>query len=389
MPNSSPAYIREIQAISSVPHILETVASVTGLGFVAIAHVTEYAWNACAVLDRIDFGMQVGDSLDVSTTLCDEVRTTGEAIIIDCVRDSERYRDHHTPRLYGFESYFALPILRKDGSYFGTLCGLDPQPHALSTPTTVDTLRLFAELISRQLDTERNLATTRIELLSERETTELREQFVAVLGHDLRTPLTAIQHSVDLLRMTHPLPDVLPVLDRVTRSVHRIADIVDDVVDFTRGRMGAGMGLALKDDVVLDALLGQVIDELRSIHRERAIKADIQPGIRIRCDPARLGQLLSNLLTNALVHGDPAGPVRMAARCKNRRFILAVSNHGSLPQHVLAHLFEPFRRGHADYKHDGLGLGLYIVDQIARAHGGTMTAASLDGNVTFTFLMPA
>jgi len=192
-------YVREIQAIRAVPQILETVASLTGLGFVAIAHVTATSWTTCAVRDKLHFGLKVGDGLDVTTTLCDEVRSTAKTIVIDHVQESEQYRDHHTPRIYGFQSYFSVPILRRGGSYFGTLCGLDPKPMRLSTPTMLSTLELFAQLVSAQLEAEHEHALAQTALLSERETAELREQFIAVLGHDLRTPLSALQHGVELL----------------------------------------------------------------------------------------------------------------------------------------------------------------------------------------------
>lgn len=146
----------EVQAIRAVPDILHTLAELTGLGFICVAHVTETAWTACAVLDRLDFGLKPGDPLDVTTTLCEDVRDTGLAIVIDCVDDSAQYKEHHTPRMYGFQSYFSIPLFRPCGTYFGTLCGLDPAPASLSNKTTVTTMRLFAELISKQLkaDTE-------------------------------------------------------------------------------------------------------------------------------------------------------------------------------------------------------------------------------------------
>jgi len=218
-PTSLPMYVKEIQEISAVGQILETVAALTGLGFVAVAHVTDHSWTTCAVLDKLGFGLKIGDGLDVTTTLCEEVRATARTIVIDHVREDDAYRDHHTPRIYGFQSYFSIPIFRPDGAYFGTLCGLDPQPATLSAPATVSTLQLFAELISKQLEIERAHAVVQGELLTERETAELREQFIAVLGHDLRTPLGAIHHGVELLRMKHADPLVLPVLQRMQRSV--------------------------------------------------------------------------------------------------------------------------------------------------------------------------
>jgi hypothetical protein len=141
----------EIQAIRAVPDILHTLAELTGLGLICVAHVTDTAWTACAVLDRLEFGIKPGDPLDVTTTLCEDVRDTGLAIVIDCVDESAQYKDHPKLRRYGFQSYFSMPLFRPCGSYFGTLCGLDPAPASLSNKTTVTTMRLFAELISKQL----------------------------------------------------------------------------------------------------------------------------------------------------------------------------------------------------------------------------------------------
>ena len=143
--------VEEVQAIGAVSDILQTLAELTGLGFICVAHVTDTAWTACAVLDRLEFGLKPGDPLDVTTTLCEDVRDTGLAIVIDCIDNSEQYKGHPTPAMYGFQSYFSMPLFRPCGAYFGTLCGLDPAPASLNNKTTVTTMRLFAELISKQL----------------------------------------------------------------------------------------------------------------------------------------------------------------------------------------------------------------------------------------------
>ena len=386
MSENSKRQVDEVQAISAVPRILETVAASTGLGFVAVAHVTADSWITCAVLDNLGFGLKVGDPLDVTTTLCEEVRSSGEAIVIDSVRDSARYRDHHTPRIYGFQSYFSIPIYRPDGAYFGTLCGLDPVARELSAPSTVATLQLFAELISHQLEREQAHADTRTALLSERETSELREQFIAVLGHDLRTPLGVVQTGITLLELKHPDPAAAPLLQRMQRSVGRMAGLVNDVMDFTRGRMGGGIALHLRQERNIYPALRQVIDELQALHPAQAIVADLQPAISLYCDVGRLSQLLSNLLKNAIVHGDGVAPVQVRATSDNGHFRLAVSNRGAaLDAGVVDQLFKPFWRSSPTASHDGLGLGLYIVAEIARSHGGTMDVTSTNGMICFTF----
>jgi signal transduction histidine kinase len=385
-----PSYVREVQGIGAVEQILETVAAITGLGFVAVAHVTDHSWTTCAVLDKLNFGLKVGDGLDVTTTLCEEVRATSSMIVIDHVQENEKYRDHHTPRIYGFQSYFSIPILRPDGAYFGTLCGLDPQPASLSTAATLSTLQLFAELISKQLERERIHAVIESELRSERETSELREQFIAVLGHDLRTPLSAIQSGVELLRLKHPDQQAMPLLQRMQRSVGRISALVDDVVDFTRGRMGGGIALNMRHENALETPFGQVIEELQELHPTVTIIARIPPNTSLFCDAGRLSQLLSNLLKNAIVHGDVSAPVSVVIDTKDGRFTMAVINRGdSLPPALIAQLFKPFWRSPSSGAHQGLGLGLYIVSEIARSHGGTMDVTSGDGMVSFSFSMIA
>jgi hypothetical protein len=147
-----------VQAISAVPDIMNTLAALTGLRMICVAHVTESTWTACAVMDQLNFGLKPGDPLDVTTTLCEDVRDTGAAIVIDSIDDSPVYREHPTPLMYGFKSYFSLPLFRPCGTYFGTLCGLDPQPASLTNKTTVTTMRLFAELISKQLKTAADAA---------------------------------------------------------------------------------------------------------------------------------------------------------------------------------------------------------------------------------------
>ena len=380
--------VDEIQAIGAVPKILETVAAMTGLGFVCIAHVTDDAWITCAVLDKLEFGLKPGDELDVTTTLCEEVRDTGRSVIIDHVAESTQYAGHHTPRIYGFQSYFSIPVFRTDGRYFGTLCGLDPKPIKLSDPVTVSTLHLFAELISKQLDAENRQQAARSDLSSERETAELREQFIAVLGHDLRTPLGSIALGADLLALKVADPALRPVVERIRRSARRMASLVDDVMDFTRGRMGSGIRLKLRRHDSVHLTLEQVIDEMRGLHPERVIAASIPDLLCLDCDPERLAQLLSNLLANALVHGNAGTPVHIDARHEDGKFVLSVSNEGQdLPPEVIAQLFKPYWRATSRPGSEGLGLGLYIVDQIARAHGGKIDVTSSAGRTAFTFTL--
>src|SRR5580704_12027886 len=173
--------VAAVAALGVVPRILEVVCRTTGMGFAAVARVTEDRWIACAVRDEIAFGLVPGGELEVRSTICDEVRASGEAVVIDHVAQDPAFREHHTPRQYGFQSYISTPI-RHRGEFFGTLCAIDPRPAVLRSNQTLSMFELFAELIGSQLDAQASVARSEAALLSERETSELRDQFIAVMG---------------------------------------------------------------------------------------------------------------------------------------------------------------------------------------------------------------
>ena len=225
-------------------------------------------------------------------------------------------------------------------------------------------------------------------LIAERKASALREQFIAVLGHDLRNPLAAIISGMDIMSMS-PMDERQIVVARLVQSsAARMSALIDDVLDFARGRLGDGMSLTHRP-VNLGPVLIQVIDELRSSHAERQISADVTLPDAVDCDPGRLSQLLSNLVANALVHGSETGPITIQAHCDAKAFILSVANCGDpIPKAAIARLFQPFTRDEIRPSQQGLGLGLYIASEIARAHGGQLEAKSDPSETRFTFIMP-
>jgi GAF domain-containing protein len=146
--------IAAINRIGAVPSLLRVICDFTGMGFAAVARVTDENWTACAVLDAIGFGLQPGDHLDLETTVCFESRAAREAIAFDHASEDPIYRDHHTPRIYRIESYISVPIVRKDGTYFGNLCAIDRKPRRVSDERTLTMFKLFADLIALQLESE-------------------------------------------------------------------------------------------------------------------------------------------------------------------------------------------------------------------------------------------
>lgn len=146
--------------VAEIRAILSAVCERTGMGFAAVARITEQRWIACQVADKIDFGLEPGDELDLKSTICDEIRENGKLVVIDHVAAEPAWRTHHTPALYGFESYVSIPILLRDGSFFGTLCAIDPAPRALRSAEMVATLSGFAEQVSAILSARIGAAAT-------------------------------------------------------------------------------------------------------------------------------------------------------------------------------------------------------------------------------------
>lgn len=382
------ASIELVNRIPVVNHILEVICLTTGMGFAAIARVTPRKWVACAVKDDIQFGLVPGGELEVESTICYEIEKHKEGVVIDHVNEDSKYVNHHTPAQYGFQSYISMPIILKDGSFFGTLCAIDPNPAKLNNPQTIGMFKLFSELIAFHLHSIEQVELARTNLEEEQKKSESREQFIAVLGHDLRNPVGAIRNSAQLL-MRKPMDDrSLRLVEIINDSSFRITGLIENILDFARGHLGDGITLSYDSIESIETILFQVIAELRALWPERKLDIEYLVNETVKCDGKRIAQLLSNLLGNALTYGDPEKPVNIKVLSKDGVFTIAVSNAGTkIPQTTIDRMFQPFSRGADGKGKDGLGLGLYIASEIARAHGGTLEVASSDEMTCFTFTL--
>ena len=220
------ADVEAVSRIDAVPTILQVVCRTTGMRFAAIARVTEERWIACAVLDEMDLGLRPGGELELETTICHDIRRNREPVIIENVAEDELWSQHATPEMYGFQSYISVPIILADDSFFGTLCAIDPRPVRLKTPEILGMFRLFAELIAKHIDADRKVAIAESALTEERATSELRDQFIAVLGHDLRAPMRGINCFADLLLKVSLDEDAASMVPGNTRQC--LADVGAD-----------------------------------------------------------------------------------------------------------------------------------------------------------------
>ncbi len=238
--------IAEIARIQAVPRILETVAHITGSRFTAIARVTQTTWTACATFDTLGFGLVPGGQLVLETTICDEIRQSATSVVFAHASEHPIYSQHHTPRIYGLESYASVPIHRPDGSFFGTLCAIDSAPANFDVAHVQRSMELLADLVGSYLDKEDRLERAETALSDAHRVADLRDQFIAVLGHDLRSPLQAISIAADSLACEAGTERQQRMLAHITSGVARMDGLINDVLDFARGRLGGGFPIALQ-----------------------------------------------------------------------------------------------------------------------------------------------
>jgi signal transduction histidine kinase len=230
-------------------------------------------------------------------------------------------------------------------------------------------------------------------LLDVQEHLELRERFISVLAHDLRNPLSVISMALrqvlraDDLSLAHR-----KTLSRAATNAERIARMISDVLDFARGRSG-GIPVALAP-AELVVICRQAVEEIQAVHSSGNVTLDAPEPIEGHWDRDRLNQLLCNLLSNAIHYSPVGSSVKVAVlRESPESALVEVQNQGEpIPGDELPTGFEPFRRGRkqlAEGSRSGLGLGLYIAQQIAISHGGTLQGRSNaeDGTV-FSLRLP-
>jgi PAS domain S-box-containing protein len=251
-------------------------------------------------------------------------------------------------------STVAVPLRRGDGSLRGA----------------VSTFRDETERVRREREIQ--------------QTAHFRERFIGILGHDLRSPLTSILASAGLLLRKRDLEDpVLAAAARIASSAERMGRMISDLLDFTQARLGGGLAVVRKP-CDLREVVSSAVDEALAVNPGRAIELAAEGNTAGAFDPDRVAQLLSNLLANAIAYGPAGEPIRVRVRGLESHLEITVENGGpEIPQTDRDALFDPFRRGSKTGPTRGLGLGLFIVQQIARAHGGDVEVTSAPGPTVF------
>jgi PAS domain S-box-containing protein len=301
----------------------------------------------------------------------------------------------------GLRSYMGVP-LKSQGKTIGAITLAMAESHRIYSEKdlvfvqaladraslAIENARLFREVEMARAATAAKLSDEAERRRQAEEAARFAEMFVGILGHDLRNPLNAVTMAARLL-LRKSTGDITPV-ERILASAQRMSNMVGQLLDLTRSRLAGGIAVERKP-IDLDTIVADVIDELRRVSPGRDIHWEKGSGEQAFVDPDRLAQVVSNLVGNALLHGDRSRPITVGLSASSSFIAFVVHNDGPpIPDHLLPVIFDPFRRTTVrDERSQGLGLGLFITRQIVLAHGGRIDVTSkAEAGTTFRVTLP-
>lgn len=306
------------------------------------------------------------------------------------------HQTHWAPllRMQGSISEVKLDLRRHDGSTLPVVFNAARRVHAGVT------LHEIAAFVARDRDTyERELLRSRSRLEElVRELTRLEaeaqdrataaEQMIGIVSHDLRNPLSSIRLATSLLGSSNLAEGQQRTLERLARATDRADHLISDLLDFTQSRLGTGLSVVLAS-IELHDVIGRAVDELTLVYSRRTLRHVRSGTGPCRADGNRMAQLVGNLISNAMTYGDPSQPVTVTSAVAAATCSIAVHNAGEpIPPEVQARIFQPMTRGTDTNAGRSVGLGLFIVEQIAKAHGGSVQVTSTaDAGTTFIATM--
>lgn len=419
--------IDKVGQISIVPTLLDMICKTTGMGFSAIARVTDDRWITCSVKDQLEFGLKPGDELEIKNTFCQVVRSQQSSVLIDNVAEDPDYCDHFIPKMFGFQSYISVPIVQNDGSFFGTLCALDPKPNSVKNDSIQSMFRMFADLIAFHLDTlekvkqkenkfteeqtflmetlqdqksfatdlerkimERNQELTLKNIELEKMNNEL-QSLTRISSHDLQEPLRKIQTYSSLLQSKESAAlseKGHRYFEIIRKSAGRMRALINDILTYS----GTREGQLHVSPLSLEDLVGEVKEELKEELEEKNAELIISENCTLEVDEDQFKQLLYNLLSNSLKYSSPERKLKIELGCSEVgelpdgiatpkqapaywNFYIADNGIG-FDQQYSEQIFGLFQRLHNKSTYPGTGTGLAIAKRIVENHEGIVRAVS-------------
>lgn len=328
--------VANIQNIAIVSKLLSVLCQTTGLGFAAVARVTESRWICCSVEDHLGFGLKPGDELEIKTTICDTIRQNAQPVIIDNVSQNLEYRNHEIPAMYNFQSYISVPIINQNGSFFGTLCALDPKPNELSSFKVREMFALFAELISFHIaaiekevankkalsdqtklltetliqknEAERLITVFEKELIAKNisleQTNNELEAFNYISSHDLQEPLRKIQFFTDIIEndKTNNLSEKSKnAFNKIRTSAFRMQNLITDLLTYSKTKFNERKFELTDFNTIVNDVMEDFSEELQS----KKIIIDINALGQLPVIKFQFRQLFYNLISNSIKFSYP------------------------------------------------------------------------------------
>jgi signal transduction histidine kinase len=400
--------IQKVNQISIVPTILEVICKTTGMGFAAVARVTKEKWIACSVRDEIQFGLTSGGELEIQTTICNEIRDSGKLVVIDHVSEDIHFCNHHTPRMYGFQSYISVPIILKTGEFFGTLCSIDPKPASLNNAKTIGMFNLFADLISfhlQSLDLMEQSQQALQELNQQLvDTKDENRQYHYISHHNLQEPLRKISIFSDLLITASQemnAEKTKAVARKIGDSAQRFSAMMKKLSEFSN--------LSYGDHSFVPVELGEIISSvclhLKTQAKEKGAEIIVGPLPVIYGIPLQIEQLFYHLISNALKFTkESVQPVIKINSTEVSNQSLNKSLHSDQSHYIqvqvadngigienseLKRIFDIFSQSNFEPGQEGFGIGLAYCYKIVRLHLGVISVQSKLGEGTiFSVVLP-
>ncbi|WP_080059379.1 sensor histidine kinase [Spirosoma aerolatum] len=404
------ADIDRVKRIPIVPTLLDVICETTAMGFAAVARVTQDRWITCTVRDDIQFGLVTGSELKVETTICNEIRDSHQPVIIEHVEANKHFFNHHTPLMYGFQSYISFPIILKTGEFFGTLCAIDPKPAQLENTKIIGMFAAFSDLISFHLQQLELLeqSDNAVKNLSRQLTHSVDEnrQYRHISNHNLQEPLRKLRlfsgMLVDVVRKKD-IDKAEELALKISAGAEKFSMMIKDLSAFSI--LDEEVSRFERTDV--NEIVALVQNQLSAQLKAKKATMDVGELPSLSAIPQQLEQLFYHILHNAIKFSKKDVPLSLSIR--GQAFLqsglneqlpsgnethyveIQIADNGiGIEASQLEKIFDLFSQLPQEKARQGEGFGLAYCRKIIRNHFGFIHLDSEVGQgTTVSIILPA